>query len=78
MGDDKSGRVFTVKAGGDGSFMTTIAPGRFKVLVSAFGQESVVILRANDRDTKTDPAVYVTIGAGGRSRLELVVATGIE
>jgi hypothetical protein len=76
--DQPATKVVSTRTAADGSFQASLPAGRFQVHVSAFGQADVVILRANDQDTKTAPAVYVTVVSGQRSRLDLRVATGIQ
>jgi hypothetical protein len=76
--DQPATKAVSTRTAADGSFQASLPAGRFQLRVNAFGQGDVVILRANDHDTKTDPAVYVTVVSGQRSRLDLRVATGIQ
>ena len=59
-----------------GQFATSVPAGTYRVLIHAFGRDSI-IMSANGADYKT-AQLHVTVRSGEYSRLDIVVDTGIR
>ena len=75
--DGSDNQIATATTDQSGRYAVSIRPGHYRVSVRAFGFDSPIIISANGKDSKTTP-VYIDVAAGGETRLDLVLDTGIR